>query len=504
MATTSAAFAFSVPGAPASVEQLVIIEDSPSDAVMVQSMLAGRHAGVTYVCAVAPTLAEGLKLIDAELPSCVLVDLGLPDSDGLDTLTAVLARVPDTPIVVFTGLDNDAVGEQAVIHGAQDYLVKGKTDAQLLVRTIRRATERKHTELAARSRDARFRSLLDLAPDAIIATDCERVITFWNQGAESIYGWTSDEAEGQSLDALIDGVHEPDNFKDLLTIGHWEGEATQRTKDGGWTVVEGRWSVVKDDAGDPIGLVGAKRDITARRAIEDQLAEQTVQLARSNAELEQFAYVASHDLAQPLRTIAGFVQLLGARYKGHLDAEADEFIDFALEGVKRMQTMIQDLLTYSRVSRAEYSLVAVDTRKLVEELMESLGVAEAVTISSPLPTVLADAGQLERVFQNLTTNALKFVPPDRTATVDISAVEEAGQWTFAVRDNGIGIAAEHREQIFKMFERLHNHEEYPGTGIGLSVCQRIIERHGGRIWVDSAEGEGSTFRFTLAPKSVKR
>ncbi|MEO8692308.1 MAG: ATP-binding protein [Acidimicrobiales bacterium] len=504
MTTTTAAFAPPPAVAPTPVERVVIIEDSPSDAVMVQSMLAGRNAGVTYVCAVAPTLAEGLLLIDVQRPACVLVDLGLPDSDGLDTLRTVLEHVPDTPIVVFTGLDDDTVGEQAVIHGAQDYLVKGKTDAQLLVRTIRRATERKHTELAARSRDARFRSLLDLAPDAIIATDCELVITFWNRGAESIYGWTSDEAEGQSLDALIDGVHEPDNFQDLLTVGHWEGEATHRTKDGGSTVIEGRWSVVNDDAGDPIGLIGAHRDVSARRAIEDQLAEQADQLERSNAELEQFAYVASHDLAQPLRTIAGFVQLLGARYKGRLDAEADEFIDFALEGVTRMQTMIQDLLTYSRVSRAEYNLVAVDTRALVEQLMETLGVGDAVTISSPLPRVLADAGQLERVFQNLITNALKFVPPDRTAQVDISALDDAGQWHFVVRDNGIGIAAEHRERIFKMFERLHNHEEYPGTGIGLSVCQRIVERHGGRIWLDSVEGEGSTFHFTLAPKNVTR
>jgi light-regulated signal transduction histidine kinase (bacteriophytochrome) len=220
-------------------------------------------------------------------------------------------------------------------------------------------------------------------------------------------------------------------------------------------------------------------------------------LARSNEELEQFAYVASHDLSEPLRTVAGFVQLLSQRYKGRLDADADEFIGFALDGVTRMQALIQDLLTYSRVSRLEYKLDTVDAGAMVADLAQANTGPGAVTWSA-LPIVQADPGQLRRVFQNLIGNGLKFVGPGREPHVHVSAAREGAKWCFAVKDNGIGVPARHHERIFKMFQRLHSQDDFPGTGIGLAVCQRIIERHGGEMWVESTEGVGSTFFFTLA------
>jgi light-regulated signal transduction histidine kinase (bacteriophytochrome) len=245
------------------------------------------------------------------------------------------------------------------------------------------------------------------------------------------------------------------------------------------------------------------RDVSDRRAAEDALrdaerriSQQAAELARSNEELEQFAYVASHDLSEPLRTVAGFVQLLAQRYQGQLDDDADEFIGFALDGVMRMQALIQDLLTYSMVSRVGYKVGMCDAQALVAELAESSGRSGAVTWSA-LPTVQADPGQLRRVFQNLISNGLKFVPPGREPHVHVSAARNGTEWYFAIKDNGVGVPGHHQERIFKMFQRLHSQDDFPGTGIGLAVCQRVIERHGGQIGVEETEGIGSTFFFTL-------
>ena len=226
------------------------------------------------------------------------------------------------------------------------------------------------------------------------------------------------------------------------------------------------------------------------------------QLARANAELEQFAYIASHDLAAPLRTVDGFTRLLAQRYAGRLDAEADEFIDFILGGVAQMQTLLQDLLTYSRAGRVEYTFETVDASLVAAEAAAALAGGEVIR-SAALPTVTADAAQLHRLFQNLFDNGLKFVPPDRSPSVVVAGTEEPGGWHFTVTDNGIGIPEAERERIFNLFCRLHGPDEYPGSGIGLAVCQRIVERHGGRIWVESAEDQGSRFHFTIGlPEEV--
>jgi PAS domain S-box-containing protein len=339
--------------------------------------------------------------------------------------------------------------------------------------------------------DRRDRSLLDLAPDAFIACDADQAITFWNRGAEAMYGWSAQEATGRNVHDLIspDRAGEGAGMAGLAETGHWQGDARHRTRDGRSIAIEGRWNVVVDDTGAAVGLIGTSRDVTARQAIEEDLS-------RSNAELQQFANVASHDLAEPLRTIASFVQLLAQRYVGRLDADADEFIGFTLDGVKRMQALIQDLLSYSNVSQLDYDLATVDCDELVIEVGTALRAEEAISRSA-LPSIRADAGQLRRVFQNLIGNGLKFVPPDREPRVTVSADRRDACWQFSVADNGIGITAGDRDGIFKMFQRLHSQEEFPGTGMGLSICQRIVERHGGRLWVDSVEGRGSTFHFTI-------
>jgi PAS domain S-box-containing protein len=243
-----------------------------------------------------------------------------------------------------------------------------------------------------------------------------------------------------------------------------------------------------------------QREIAEHRRTQELLALKAKELARSNAELEQFAYLVSHDLQEPLHVAAGFLQLLARRYKGGLDPKAREFIDNALSSITRMEQMIRDLLDYSRVTSRGKDFVPVALDPLVDRVLQDLSLIiqakQAQITRDPLPTVLADPAQLTRVFQNLIGNALKFCG-DRPPRVHIGARPVNGRWEIFVRDQGIGIDSRHFDRIFRMFERLHSREEYPGTGIGLAICKKIIERHGGRIWVESKPGCGATFFFTL-------
>jgi signal transduction histidine kinase len=241
-------------------------------------------------------------------------------------------------------------------------------------------------------------------------------------------------------------------------------------------------------------------EIAVRQRAEAILAQRSEELVRSNAELEQMAYVASHDLQEPLRMVASYVQLLEKRYRDRLDADANEFITFAVDGVKRMQALIDDLLTYSRVGTQAAPLRPVESSVVVAAAIHSLRMAieecgAEITIDA-LPAVLGDARQLEQLFQNLIANAVKF-RCDAKPLIRIHAEADKDFWRFSVQDNGIGIAPEYFDRIFVMFQRLHARREYPGTGIGLAICKKIVERHGGRIWVESKPDHGTTFLFTL-------
>jgi signal transduction histidine kinase len=243
-----------------------------------------------------------------------------------------------------------------------------------------------------------------------------------------------------------------------------------------------------------------KRERGLRHQVEEDLAKKVDELARSNADLEQFAYVASHDLQEPLRMVSAYTQLLGERYKGKLDENADKFIGYACEGALRMQVLIQDLLAFSRVGRAGAVNASVDCNAVMQEVLQTLATAiqesGAGVTHGELPTVWADRTQIAQVFQNLIGNAIKFrgkEPP----VVSVQAEKADQHWLFTVSDNGIGIAPEYAESIFVVFQRLHARTEYPGNGIGLAICKKIIERCGGKIWVGPGTGSGTTFKFTL-------
>jgi len=381
--------------------------------------------------------------------------------------------------------------------------VAGQTVVQATVRDV---TERKRAEETLREEREKLAKIAGSAQDAIVMMDADGNVSFWNRAAETIFGYTEDEALGKELHRLM----APERFHEAFRKGfaHFqqsgEGPAVGRTlelvgrrKDGQEVPIELSMSAVRlRDAWHAIGIV---RDVTDRKRAEEVLAQRTRDLERSNAELQAFAYVASHDLQEPLRMVASYVQLLERRYADALDDDAREFIGYAADGAKRMQDLINDLLAYSRVGTKGKPFAPTDCEALLEEVLSNLEVAikesGARITHDPLPQVMADEGQLARVFQNLIGNALKFC--DQAPEVHVSAEKADGQWRFSVRDNGIGIEPDQQEKIFVVFQRLHRRDEYAGTGIGLAITKKIVERHGGRIWVESEPGRGSTFYFTI-------
>jgi len=355
--------------------------------------------------------------------------------------------------------------------------------------------------------EARYRGLLDAAPDAMVVVNQTGEIVLLNVQAERQFGFSRDELLGRKVREII-----PEGFAERLLVDGQRSmeealaqqigtgiELTGRRKNGGAFPIEIMLSPLEN--ADGILVTAAIRDITARKMAEANLLHQVEELNRSNEELGHFAYVASHDLQEPLRMVASYTRLLSRRYKGKLDTDADEFISLAVDGANRMQTLIQDLLSYSRVGTNGRELIASSSGKALQQALINLRGAiqesGAQVTHDPLPDVLADERQLVQLFQNLVGNAIKYQGPG-IPQVHVSAVKNGERkWTFAVKDNGLGIDAQDFERIFAMFQRLHRREEFGGTGIGLAICKKIVERHGGRISVESRVGQGSTFRFAL-------
>jgi signal transduction histidine kinase len=364
--------------------KVLLIEDNIGDARLLQEIFSDSVTSNAIVAHV-ESMTEAETHVAEHAIDLIVLDLGLPDAEGLGAVRRAHAAAPHVPLVVLTGLDSEQVAVQALQEGAHDYLVKGQIEPRGLLRALHLAVER---------------------------------------------------------EALL-------------------------------------------------------RELTLQKR----------ELERSNADLQQFAYAASHDLQEPLRMVTSYTQLLAKRYKGRLDSDADEFIAFAVDGANRMQRLIRDLLTFSQVGKTGIILLEVSSEDALREALTNLNdVIEqsgAQVTHDPLPPVQADETQLIQLFQNLVGNAVKY-QNNGVPLVHISADKiSGGDWMFSVKDNGIGIDPEYFEKIFGMFQRLHGRNEYAGTGIGLAICKKIVERHGGSISVKSKLGQGSTFSFALAGIEVE-
>jgi PAS domain S-box-containing protein len=348
-------------------------------------------------------------------------------------------------------------------------------------------------------------AVVDSSDDAIVRKDLDGTILSWNAAAERLYGYTAEEAIGSPVSILSapDGQQEIGSILERVSLGervdHFD--TIRIRKDGTPVPVSLSVSPVRGLDGRVVGAATIARDVTERKRVDALLEENRLELERSNLDLASFAHVASHDLQEPLRMVSGYVQLIADRYRGKLDADADDFIHFAVDGARRMQQLIRGILEYSRVGTAELAWDTVDTNELVADTVSLLGSTierkHAEVTLETLPAVVADRTQLGQVFQNLISNSLKFISPGAMPRVRVSAAREADGWRFSVEDNGIGVDAGHAEQIFAPFKRLHTHAEYAGAGVGLAVCKRSIEHRGGRIWVAPAPTEGSVFSFTI-------
>jgi len=377
----------------------------------------------------------------------------------------------------------------------------------LVTAAIRDISVRKAADAHLVQMEARYRGLLEAAPDAMVVVDQAGLIVLMNLQAENAFGYKREEAIGRDVTSIIpvgfaerlvaDGMR---SAQELVEQQIGSGiELIAKRRDGSEFPIEIMLSPLAGEHG--ILVTAAIRDITKRKNADAYLLRKVEELNRSNEELGQFAYIASHDLQEPLRMVTSYTELLSRRYKGKLDSDADEFMAFAVDGAHRMQQLIKDLLTYSRVASDERRLRETSSQDALAHALRNLrkAIVEAgahVTHGS-MPMVIADEMQLVQVFQNLIANAIKY-QTHGAPRVHISAARDAtGGWIISVKDNGLGIEPQYFEKIFGMFQRLHQRDEFSGTGIGLAVCKKIIEQHGGRIWVTSEPGEGSLFQFTL-------
>ncbi len=357
------------------------------------------------------------------------------------------------------------------------------------------------------SAELRLIAAVEFSPNGMLMSDPEGKIVLVNKEAERLFGYGREEMLGQSIEMLI-----PLRFRErhIEYRGGFHANPTSRAmgagrdlyglrKDGTEFPVEVGLNPVQTDEG--LYVLSSVVDITARKKSEQALAKAAGELRRSNQELEQFAYIASHDLQEPLRMVIGFLNLLDERYKPQLDATATKYINFAVDGARRMSQLISDLLAYSRVEHIGPNIQPIELNKAVDSAManlrNSIQESGASITHEELPTVPGNMTQLSQLFQNLLGNAIKFrregIPPN----IQVGCRLKGDHWVIRVKDNGIGIAPEYHDKIFMIFQRLHGRDKYPGTGIGLAICKKIVERHGGSIWIDSKPGEGTTFLFTL-------
>ena len=496
-------------GADSNRRERVLLADDNADVREYVAGLLRRQYEVVAVSNGDEALAKAL----ADPPDVILSDVMMPGLDGFGLLEELRAR-PETatiPVILLSARAGEESRVEGLGAGADDYLIKPFTARELLARVgahLSMSRRRNEAEQTLRDTQNTLQSFYDSCPFlmGVAEIDGQDIIqTYSNSATAAFFGVAEPEIRNRSGKDL--GVPPAvtalwlERYRESQAEGHtvqFEYEHP-RPQGGCWlsACVNFLW---RSPGGRPRFSFIAE-DISERKKNDERLRQSNNELRRANTDLEQFAYSASHDLKEPLRQVAVYSQLLEKKFASKLDGKAAQYLAYCIEGAQRMEMLISDLLAYSQATKtAESSSEAVDMNQVVDTAKKNLATSieeTAAEISAEdLPPVRANSVPLVHLFQNLISNALKYRSRE-TPRLKISACEEGDYWRFSLQDNGIGIAKEFQHQIFGIFKRLHNRSEYPGTGIGLAICQKVVEQYGGRIWVESELGYGSTFLFTL-------
>jgi PAS domain S-box-containing protein len=514
--------------APGQRMKILLVDDTPENLVSLEAALYGLGEHLVM----AQSGKEALRHLLNDDFAAILLDVRMPEMDGFETAELIRSRPRSrqTPIIFLTGYKNEEHLFRGYDLGAVDFLFKpivpevlrskvavfvelGRSTAKLQEQAD---TLRKQAEILKKA-ELKFRSLLEAAPDAMVMCREDGEIIMVNSQTELLFGRGRDALLARNIRTLVpdwefqrpaNGELEKDATK--LQPGHIGQELHAVREDG--SIFPVAISVRPLHTEEGVVITTVIRDISVRKkneeeirllnaTLEQRVLERTEDLMRSNEELQQFAYIASHDLQEPLRTVSIFAQLLAKRYRGSLDADGDQFIRYIVESSERMERLIHDLLDFSRVDargtdhfvRTSCDEALNDAIRNLHSLIQENG---AVVTLGNMPVLLADPVQLTRLFQNLLVNSIRY-RSEEPPHIHIAAQPRDGEWLFSIRDNGIGIEPQYAEKVFGIFKALHSRDKYPGSGMGLAICRKIVTRHEGRIWVDSELGKGAVFYFTL-------
>lgn len=491
--------------------RILVLEDLPSESKSYCNQI--KEFGYKIVDKL--ILADSIKALGEYNVDLVLIDISRKESNGLEAFSELQALNQNLCMVILSIHDEKNVAVEFIKKGAQDYLVKAQSEPEDLERCFKFSAVRNRVAIYQRRREERMKQVLEESYDAFISMNSNLEITDWNPIAERTFGWRRDEVIGHRI-SFIAPLHLQTQFIRNIE-NHFERqegnflktsrEIVARHCSGKFFAAE--FGVYKLEEDSECSFYAYLRDISKEKKTKNELerlvAKRTEELTRSNNELGQFAKIASHDLQEPLRAIEGFALLLAKSTKGGLNDNCDDFIDFIIDGTKRMKELTQSILTHSQVAAIGSIDQVTDCNSVIEdvfvdmqELIEESGASFQV---DHLPEVAVERSQVVQLFQNLISNCIKY-RSKKPPIISIRAEKAIKRWNFAFEDNGIGIEAKYADGVFDMFSRLHSKEEYPGTGMGLAICKRIVNSHGGTIWLESTFGKGCNFMFTLP--SVKK
>lgn len=499
---------------------ILIVDDSPDDREHYLRSLK-KVEGVTYRCLEAEQGRKGIEIADAQRVDCVLLDYSLPGMNGLEVLKTMRMRHAYLPVILLTGQGNESVAVEAIKQGAYDYLAKSSLTPERLHQAITSAINQGMLKRHIAEKDfqiAEKTHALELSEEryqlAVLGMsvglwdwNVETDELYWSQQFKDILGIEDKDFCGHYRD-FFDRLH-PD-YKaatmDALTR-HFEQhvpfnvEYQMRHNNGEYVWIHACGQAKWDASGKPVRMVGSVNNISARKKLEIERKTFIEKLTESNSELERFAYICSHDLQEPLRMISNFSERLEKHLEDVLDDKGRHYLKYVTDGAVQARQLISDVLNYARVDHETERLSNIDSEKILSgvlrDLNSSIEEKGAKITHDALPEVYMQSVHLRQLLQNMLSNALKFC--SKEPHIHVGVERDGAMWRFCVRDNGIGIAPENMQKIFSIFQRLHSRERYPGTGIGLALCKKLVQKYNGRIWVESKPDIGSSFYFTLPP-----